>query len=247
MKSSILFLSTLFLLASCGAPETPVSLTPGAPAVQTSSSYEDLLDRVGSEVTADPQYQQCMTTSVNQCVSSTVLPLAQSTKDIQKCSLLLEESSKQNCIMMVTTIQAVAGKKVELCTPLPDPAGCRSEVISMIALDSKDPTQCQALLESPTGSGVIVGTGAIDQTQTGSVDDTEVSRQRALQHDGCVTRVIMQSGDSISGSGCDLLVQSESRTMCQQMVEQQKMMQAEREKNMPPVAPLDLPEVPTAQ
>jgi len=152
MKKIIIFTFLSLMLGSC-----TFGLSENAPALwnewtwtveksgSTQNMYKESLTTASTKITNTQEFSNCMQTSVNMCIQSVWMQLAQKNKDVTICDELPNVDQKESCKFGIVMTNAVEKQDPELCKTLSVSYAkqCSIEIYRNQALKNKDPELCK--------------------------------------------------------------------------------------------------------
>jgi len=235
-KIILLSLCSLFVITGCslgmgnnsssgdvvGGSGTAVSSSE-ARAKQAQESYKSAMTSASQKITESEEFGNCMQTSVNMCIQSTGMQLAQKTKSIAFCEELPQKDQKESCKFGIVMTLAIEKQSADECKVLSGQYAkqCSIEVYRNTAIKAKDIALCKKITEIEKEDSTA---------NSGAQNATPV--MQAGGEDQCIFSVIM-SDENASEKDCDTLSNESMGDMCKASL-----------KNRPKL-PTNAPAVPT--
>ncbi len=220
MKKVIVLALSCLILGSCtfGLSEKSPSAQDewtGAIAKSWSSQkdYKSSLDTASSKIKNTQEFGNCMETSVNMCIQSVWMQLAQKNKDVTLCNELPNVDQKESCKFGIVMTDAIEKQNPELCKTLSATYAkqCSIEIYRNQALKNKDTELCKKINDIENQ-----GTGSINQNQTAPIMGWA---------DQCVFTIIMSDTGSTE-KDCTKINNDPMQEMCKTSIKNRpKMLQ----------------------
>lgn len=171
----------------------------------TQEKYTDAIDAVSEKISKTNEWNSCMNNSVNMCVQSTAMQIAQKNRSTEFCEELANNDQKESCKFAITMTDAQEKWDASLCEKLSEnfKKQCSNQVYRTLAIAKKDPTLCKNIPEANINSGSqIIPTGYNERAQ-------------------CAMNVIMSDVES-KESDCKKIGDKALETMCTTTIKQRK-------------------------
>jgi hypothetical protein len=216
-KIILLSLCSLFIITGCtfGVGTTPSPSDTGwssdatmssseARAKKAQEAYKWAMATASSKITESEEFGNCMQTSVNMCIQSSGMQLAQKTKSIAFCEELPQKDQKESCKFGIVMTLAIEKQNADECKVLSGQYAkqCFMEVYRNTAIKAKDIALCKKITEIEK-QDMATNSGAQAATPT----------MQAGGEDQCIFSVIM-SDETASERDCDRLSNESMVDMC---------------------------------
>lgn len=211
MKKVVL-LSLLLILASCSKSTEQTSVVmntnttlPTTSANVSQEKYSDTIEKVSTKIKDTNEWNSCMNTSVNMCVQSTAMQIAQKNRSTDFCNELANDDQKESCKFAITMTDAQEKWDATLCESLAEnfKTQCSNQVYRMQAIAKKDVEICENIPEQKVSSGSqIIPTGFNERGQ-------------------CIMNIIMSDVDS-KESDCKKIGDKSLESMCATTIKDRK-------------------------
>ncbi len=112
-------------------------------------SIDQASTRIKDVYKNDPEFQECATEVVQNCLTQSIGKKIKETGDLSFCSDFLTEAARESCTVTQSYAMARAEKDTRYCDPLPEnqKRNCLQEVVTITAIDSGDLRRCDDLDE----------------------------------------------------------------------------------------------------
>ena len=161
--------------------------------------------KINSEYQSNEKLNQCLSSSLNICMSDIVTEQATSSMDKTICNDLQNEDFRAECEWSVQLIEAIRENDIEKCTNLSWKLlhNCKINILSLEAFKTWDKEICDTI---------------IDETE-GSLNDPSIWLLYTGARESCISNIIQQTAISEEDpSICDEIQDAQNQTYCKEQV-----------------------------
>ncbi|MDD2694199.1 MAG: hypothetical protein PHY14_04720 [Candidatus Gracilibacteria bacterium] len=208
MKTLLIGLSCLFVLASCTIGSTTLGTSSGTP---VNAQYKTDLDTASHKIKDTQEFADCMAPSVNMCVNSVGMQLAQTAKSVEFCSELSTADQQEGCRFAIVMSLANEKNDPAVCDTLSGnyKEQCVESVYRSQAINTKDISLCEK-----------IGVTASGEVNSG---DMMMPGMMSNKKDECVLSVLM-SDQATTIADCQKIQDAPLQDMCKSNLQSREMM-----------------------
>lgn len=203
MKNILLCLFCISVLASCtiGSDDKAPAVT-DTPTVTAEPQYKADLQTASSKIKDTPEFAECMAPSVNMCISSVGMQLAQKAKSTEFCTELSTPEQQEGCRFAVIMADASEKNDATVCNTLSGNyiGQCTEAIYRTQAVAAKDISLCNKLEIKTSGSGAW--------------ENAMMSGKK----DECILSVLMSSPETKS-EDCEKIQEKSFQDMCKSSIQ----------------------------
>ena len=206
MKKLIILLLSCLILWSCSFPLQKDTSSiwnegTGMTNIPVKDSYKGSLETASDKIKNTPDFNNCMQTSINMCVQSVWMQMAQKNKDVTLCNELPNIDQKESCKFGIVMTDAVEKQNPELCKTLSTTYAkqCAVEIYRSQAQKNKDVELCKKIDE-------------LENQGTGSTNQAQMMPMMGWA-DQCIFSVVMSDTGSRE-EDCNKISNNSMKEMC---------------------------------